>query len=211
MHEGATSRFWRLSGEFVVIVMGVLTALGVDQWMEGRRERDLERELLQSLIEDLRPRGIRVVSAIEGLGRYSAELPDPQLVGAFAAVGIPTDLDVASGAYRQFASAGGQRLVRNQGLRGAIHAYYAAVESNLKFDPRVRNGMRDLEQGSLELGLHHGDNQGSMIRERLGLAGPRYFAALRRVQQDAIVQGDIADLLLGRGSTLLAELRAELQ
>jgi hypothetical protein len=235
-----TNPFWRLSGEFFVIVIGVLTALGVDQLMEVRREAVLERELLQSLTQDLRTdsadfaslpqlasrrawgaevllrefapgetRGFRVVEAIDTLGPYPSDVTDAQLVSAFAMVGIPTDLDVASGAYREFT--GGQRLVRNPRLRESIHAYYASVESNLKFDPRVRDSMRELDRRSVELGLHSGDADAALVRQRLSRAGPSYFAALRTVQQDAVVQGDIADLLLSQAVALMADLAEELQ
>jgi hypothetical protein len=44
----------RLAAEFVVIVIGVLTALAVDQIMEERQERVLERELLLGFVENLR-------------------------------------------------------------------------------------------------------------------------------------------------------------
>ena len=101
-------------------------------------------------------------------------------------------------------------MVRNQNLRRAIHAYYASVQSNLKFDPRVEDGVRDLVVRSLDLGLHHGDDQVAVLRDRMDSAGPPFFAALRRVQQDAIVQSDIADLLLARAVELMAILRGEL-
>jgi hypothetical protein len=241
LNEGRGRGVVRLASEFLVIVVGVLTALGVDQLMEGRRERVLERELLASLIEDLRldsadftvlpegasrrawgaevllrefdpggVRGIRVEGELADLGPFPSEMSDEALVRAFAAVGGPTDLDVASGAYSEFSSAGGQRLVRNQDLRRAIHTYYASVQSNLKFDPRVQEGMRDLERGALELGLHPGDGQAVVLRERLSLADAPFFAGLRRVQQDAIVQSDIADLLLIQAVDLMGMLRDEL-
>jgi hypothetical protein len=43
----------RLAGEFVVIVVGVLVALGVDGYAEGRAERDRETDALVTLRADL--------------------------------------------------------------------------------------------------------------------------------------------------------------
>jgi len=43
----------RLAAEFAVIVVGVLSALAVDQVMERRQERELERELLLGFVENL--------------------------------------------------------------------------------------------------------------------------------------------------------------
>jgi len=101
-------------------------------------------------------------------------------------------------------------LVRNQSLRRAIHAYYATVQSNLKFDPRVGTSLHDLKRLSLELGLHHADDCGALLRERLTSAEAQYFDALRRVQQDAIVQSDIAELLLAEAVSLMMTVGAEL-
>ncbi len=240
MDSEATKRALRLFGEFVVIVVGVLTALGVDQLAESRAERVMERELLESLIEDLRldsadfaslpriasrrawgaeillrefapdsPRSIRVEGRLEELGTYPEEVTDRLLVGALAAIGAPSDLDVASGAYGEFSGAGGQRLVRNQVLRRAIHEYYASVQSNVKFDPRVNQGMRELSGRLIDLGLDHGDDRGALIRERLRSADPAFFASLRMVQVDAIVQGDIADVLLGQARSLIEAILEE--
>ena len=43
----------RFLGEFLIIVVGILVALFVDRWNEGRKESDLERRYLESLIVDL--------------------------------------------------------------------------------------------------------------------------------------------------------------
>lgn len=44
----------RMAGEFLVIVVGVLAALAVDDWRDYRNERELESHLLGRLEEDLR-------------------------------------------------------------------------------------------------------------------------------------------------------------
>lgn len=43
----------RLAVEFVVIVVGVLVALAVDQWAQGREDEDTAREVLQALGSEL--------------------------------------------------------------------------------------------------------------------------------------------------------------
>ena len=48
----------RLVGEFGVIVLGVLVALGVDDWEEGRRDRALERSLLGRMEAELLVDGV---------------------------------------------------------------------------------------------------------------------------------------------------------
>lgn len=56
--SNSTSRladlYQRWAGEFVVIVLGILAALAVDSWSEDRANRQLEREYLARITEDLR-------------------------------------------------------------------------------------------------------------------------------------------------------------
>lgn len=44
----------RFTGEFLVIVVGVLVALAVDDWRDYRNERELESHLMERLQDDLR-------------------------------------------------------------------------------------------------------------------------------------------------------------
>ena len=96
----------RLAGEFVVIVIGVLTALAVDQVMGERQERVLERELLLGFVENLRTDSIDYAQLPElANGRVaSAELlllnlapesrPDANAAEALATLGpfeVPAD------------------------------------------------------------------------------------------------------------------------
>lgn len=41
-------------GTFTVLVLGILIALAVDDWMQGRRDARMEREYLPLLVRDLR-------------------------------------------------------------------------------------------------------------------------------------------------------------
>ena len=54
-------RLGRAAGEFAVIVLGVLVALGVDGWNQGRKDSLLEGDYLQRLEED-----VRVDTAMQG-------------------------------------------------------------------------------------------------------------------------------------------------
>jgi hypothetical protein len=76
MNKGARATTARLAAEFVVIVIGVLTALAVDQVMEQRRERELERELLLGFVENLRTDSIDYfrLPMMANQRAYSAEL-----------------------------------------------------------------------------------------------------------------------------------------
>lgn len=43
----------RLGAEAVIIIASILLALGVDEWREEKRDRELENEYLVRLLEDL--------------------------------------------------------------------------------------------------------------------------------------------------------------
>lgn len=105
----------RLAAEFVVIVIGVLTALAVDQVMERRQERELERELLLGFTENLRTDSIDYARLPElANGRAaSAELllrnlapesrPGVRVAPALAALGpyeVPADDETIASAWR---------------------------------------------------------------------------------------------------------------
>ena len=89
----------RLAAEFVVIVVGVLTALAVDQVMEERQERVLERGLMLGFIENLHTDSIDYARLPEVANRRvgGAELlllnlapesrPDANTAEALAALG----------------------------------------------------------------------------------------------------------------------------
>ena len=70
MTNKATRVPWlRLIAEATAIVLSILLALGVDEWRDAARDRDLEREYLQRLVAHL-DANLAVVSqnAIEGCG-----------------------------------------------------------------------------------------------------------------------------------------------
>lgn len=70
----------RLLSEFVIIVFGVLAALGVDEWRGIRQDRLAERQYVQRLIADLvrdsatSARGL--TGYAEGLGFGFSDRPD---------------------------------------------------------------------------------------------------------------------------------------
>lgn len=52
-HQWITKSGPRVIGEFVLIVSSVLVALAVDQYVETRKERSLERQYLSRLLDDV--------------------------------------------------------------------------------------------------------------------------------------------------------------
>ena len=58
-------RFWiYASGEFLLIFLGILIALQVDNWNQNRQERKLERILLSEMLDNLQQDLNDIVKAI---------------------------------------------------------------------------------------------------------------------------------------------------
>ncbi|MDH5590112.1 MAG: hypothetical protein OEZ37_08685 [Gemmatimonadota bacterium] len=238
---------------------GILAALAVDGWAESRRERELERELIQSFILDLRAdstdfdvlpvRAVARAVAAEILlanlapdfhsrrglypdlahaeGRdstFAFPLPDSlagdvtvpasdsELTRAFYIVAVPSDMDVARGAYRAFTDGGEQRLVRNRELRRRIHDYHYQVESWQQFDPRMVGAIAEVRRRAVELGIAVGYTEGSVLRTRLqGREAEPLLAAIVDVQDGSSVQAWGARHLQALATDLLRALYAELE
>lgn len=157
------------------------------------------------------PRGVRLAPVLDTLGAVPAPATDAELAAAFAALLLKSDLDVARGAYRQFAEGGGQRLVRNDAIRQRIHEYHHSVESSARFGPWVDEALGNVRSRANDLGLGTEDGDGRRIRSILSddSAGP-FFASVRSLQVASFRQAGHAAGLLEDVSSLLALIRAEL-
>lgn len=148
----------RLVGEFLVIVVGVLVALAVDEWRGARTDRALERQYLDRLQGDLVETRIRLDTArlqLAGAAR-NADFVEPYLWGR---TGMPGDTStVVAALYRatrslapdlanslprttflELQSTGRIGLIRSVPIRAAVQMYYTEVNAaavNLSLLPR---------------------------------------------------------------------------
>jgi hypothetical protein len=238
-----------LLAEFVVIVLGVLAALAVDEWRDSRIDRELEVELLNAFVCDLstdsadfarlperaegRVAGAELVlraftagsrpadalsallDSMEADGRIApGPLSDGTLEEALTRMSTTSDLDVATGAYRDFTEGGSYRLLTDHDLRTRIHEYYYSVDQNLEYNQIAGDAVSEVTRRGHDLGVAAGMG-GAEIREHLqaGASPARdsYFAALHSLQRRSATQRRIAAVVLaGRAEALLAEIRAEL-
>ena len=135
---------WRfLLGEFVVIVVGVLLALWVDEIREARVAAKLEVEYLESLLVDLEADLVQFDSteawmrrqesaAATVLALYSESPPTDDVADLVAAVetaGWQYWPSITRNTIDDLRSTGNLRLIRDRGLRRAIASYYATVEN----------------------------------------------------------------------------------
>jgi hypothetical protein len=134
---------WRfLLGEFVVIVVGVLMALWVDQLREARVNAELEIEYVESLVTDLDADLAQFdttetwmrrqeAAAVTVLALYEGSPPTEDLADLVAAVetaGWQYSPSITRNTIEDLRSTGNLRLIRDPELRRAIAAYYRTVE-----------------------------------------------------------------------------------
>ena len=149
---------WRLLlGEFVVIVLGVLIALWVDQLREARVNAELEVEYLQSLVTDLDADLVQFDSteawmrrseaaAATVLALYEGSPPTDDVADLVAAVetaGWQYFPSITRNTIDDLNSTGNLRLIRDPAVRRAIADYYTGIENQLVPIAAVRNRIWD--------------------------------------------------------------------
>lgn len=164
---------WRLLlGEFVVIVVGVLFALWVDQLAQDRLELDLEIDYLRSLITDLDADLVQFDSteawmrrsesaAATVLALYAGSPPtddETELVAAVETAGWQYVPSITRNTIDDLRSTGNLRLIRDPGIRRAISVYYLTVDNVsipladirnrlwAQYDARVANVLQPAER-----------------------------------------------------------------
>ena len=200
---------WRfLLGEFVVIVVGVLMALWVDQLREARVNAELELEYVESLLTDLEAdlvqfdsteawmrRSEANAATVLALYRGSPPTDDPaDLVLAVETAGWQYHPSITRNTIDDLRSTGNLRLIRDPALRRAISSYYAAIEVHAIPLAAVRDRIWDQYDARLANVLSAG--------ERLGaLQGPGSFG--QGITSDALEAAEPPDV-----EELIAALRA---
>jgi hypothetical protein len=66
METGKTSKYFKYAiGEIILVVIGILIALQINNWNEKRKEKLIERELLTYTIENLKKDSLSLVNLID--------------------------------------------------------------------------------------------------------------------------------------------------
>lgn len=129
----------RLLGEFLVIFVGVLTALAADQWAQTQRDRESEASYLlrleSDLVGDSAMLAERLEASSEGLRRIDAlwgglpegevvELPELRPFDLFGS-GVPPT--ASSSTFDELISTGNLTLIQDLSLRSALLEYYRST------------------------------------------------------------------------------------
>ena len=133
-----------LAAELLIVVLGVMTALAVDEWREGRSDRVLERVYLSRILAEVRADSVNLARIEEGLDEKELALAAVQrwLSGESTSATDTTRLGLSTSfgwavpnqppaAYTEMELTGTLILVRNEELRAQIVSYYQAWDHSL--------------------------------------------------------------------------------
>ena len=126
--------------EFVMLVVGILLALAVNNWVEERRDARIERQYLERLVRDFDADLSLLAEMVEFERRQTDDgalawraLADPAAIAdrsvvatALARLGARRTLRLTRAAYTDLTGTGNLRLIRNGTLRDRIVGMYEA-------------------------------------------------------------------------------------
>jgi len=150
------SRTWILRGsvELLVIIVGVLIALSLENWWAERAERSLETEYVEALFQEAQSQIAAIKLNREVHDRKYASLskavrildapflPEktPELIhGLFQGSGIPVVPEFSAAVFLDLQSSGRLRLIRNDQLRRGAIAHYARIPTQMQRAQRWTN------------------------------------------------------------------------
>ncbi|MFV1988245.1 MAG: hypothetical protein ACC682_13255 [Gemmatimonadota bacterium] len=195
--------------EFVVIVFGVLVALGLESWWGARQERELEREYLQSLQEEV-SRGIGVLEGVTGVNHLKRTWLDRahsillgDLVRDSAAVflegllqgsGIAVVPQLSDAVFQDLLSTGRLAIIRDDEIRRSIVRGYSGVEAMFERQARaeenISSDLHALVSRYVPVGVT--TTEGPRIRISAGPERrPDIVRAAERVAADPALLGEI--------------------
>lgn len=142
-------RAWILRGsaELLVIIVGVLVALSLENWWAEREERSLEVEYVTALVGEVRSQIAAISENRDAHDRKRASLtaaarlldapfqPEktPELFhGLFQGSGIPVVPEFSTAVFFDLQSSGRLRLISDVSLRRAAISHYARIPAMLQ-------------------------------------------------------------------------------
>ena len=155
LKENKTTSYLKYAiGEIVLVVIGILIALQINNWNERRHDRQLERQYLEGFKADFQadnkqfsyfknavPKKIQALLLARDYIFQSPEIKDTlkfiDTLG-YGGVGSRTSLFENRATYKDIISTGNLRLIQNKKLRQAILAYYQYSENSETYLSNLR-------------------------------------------------------------------------
>jgi hypothetical protein len=157
LSEDRTEMWRRLGLEFIVIVIGVLVALAVDDWRQTRADRELEKHLLTSLRADLEKDEFdaqfqqeaqkKLRDAVDHIlavvdhplapTNANKDATGNEINASLWLLKHRIELEIADGTYSEMIATGSFKVIRNTALRTQISKYYTDSRSKLRIPARL--------------------------------------------------------------------------
>lgn len=208
----------------MVVVLGVLTALAVDQWREEQALRDERRHVLTSLLTDLREdqedynhfvynTRVRATAAayLDSLAnRSAADLPvEFQNAGeALRFIALTTRLQTTRSAIEEISSTGATAAIQDDQLRERILQYYALATDRSAINQFIEPQLQRFQIALEQLGVSYAD--GGEIDVAAVLADKTVHALIRSIGQTADFAPIYCQELLERNEALIADIEQTL-
>ena len=185
--------------EVVLIVVGVLVALGIDAWQEERRNRDVERNYLEELLADMRTdaeefslividldadfRASQLLQEIIG-GADASGLSKPEFGAILACATFLPSPTVSRVTFDDLLSTGNLTLLRDRAVRRRVVAYYADIDSANQFRDEMSGYQAALREILLEVSTLRSSDADAIdidaVTETVR-GDPRYLPAVQRM------------------------------
>ena len=164
-----------LASEFVIIVLGVLVALAVDNWNQERLDNKTKAHLVQSLLSDLREDAqdyeefvadcnARQVAAnlISELAAHDAKWSDTdyeQARNALRRLGSTSRLETVESTFREMSALGSAATIGDNELRLKISYYYGLARDRADLNDMLLPGILRYRASLEEIGISYVDHQ----------------------------------------------------
>lgn len=155
--ENRAAKYLRYAiGEIVLVVIGILIALQINNWNSNRIDRQKEREYLQNFLEEMKgdsiflnvywehdyPEKVAGLELARNYVKYGKEIDDS--AAFIAAIGKGGKLSRAaifeeSSTYKDIISTGNLKLIRNKDLQLHIINYYTAISTTIVYMDNLRS------------------------------------------------------------------------
>jgi len=237
--ENKVTRYLRYAiGEIMLVVIGILIALQVNNWNENRKERIQERKYLLRFDAELSTDLENIASSISmnkdriqraeflmrtiGTPRL-AEDSSSYFIRSIEYAGYTNFPVIADNTFEEIKSSGKLSLIRNEELRSALQQYHSWSLDRGQYDfirhdiqlnyLHERQGIlsptQQIDMGSFRASTHYSIDEAIQAYERM-IKKPGFLELLPTVIQSQIRAEESFDNIYNRATTLKTMIKTEL-
>lgn len=154
--ENSVAKYLRYAvGEIVLVVIGILIALQINNWNAYQKDRKMEKHYYENFLEEMRadssfihgywawayPRKIAGLQLARQYVLHNLEVTDTaDFINKIGRGGLlsRSSLFENTGTYDDIISTGNLRLIRNKNIRSQILYYYTLIDNTTKYMDNLR-------------------------------------------------------------------------